>query len=147
MGRFYSVNKSNAQEWLVKSFHDLDSAKLLIKEGHFTDTISCILQQAIEKSLKSILASENKQIKKTHNLLELYELVNHKVFLSEEEIRTLTIATVHYRKQRYPSFLQMPSTEEIQKILIFAENLFSLVCKNLEIDSDILITSEFNNHD
>ena len=69
------MNKPSAKEWIKHSYHDLDGAKLLLKADHFTDTISYVIHQSLEKSLKSILAFYNKPIKKTHNLIELYELV------------------------------------------------------------------------
>ncbi|MDH4202546.1 MAG: HEPN domain-containing protein [Phycisphaerae bacterium] len=61
-------NKSLAEQWLVKAWHDLKSAQILYDAGHFTDSIGCDCQQAIEKMLKSFLAYENKKIKRTHDL-------------------------------------------------------------------------------
>ena len=141
------MNKTNAKEWLFKSYHDLDAAVFLIKEKHFTDTISCILQQALEKLLKSILASENKQIKKTHNLLELYEMVCHKVVLEDKDIRLLTIATVYSTQQRYPAFKQMPSRDEVKAILTLTVSLFENICKILDIEKDEIIMSEVKSND
>ena len=56
------ANKKIAVEWLKKAYHDLSSARLLYAAGHYTDTIANDLQQAIEKTLKSFLAYENKKI-------------------------------------------------------------------------------------
>ncbi len=58
------ANKPYAIEWLAKSYHDLEGAKLLLNADHYTDTISYVLHQSLEKTLKSILAYENKSIVK-----------------------------------------------------------------------------------
>ena len=68
------VNRTSAIEWLNHSYHDLNGATLLFKADHYTDTISYVLQQAIEKMLKAILAADNRPIKKIHNLLDVYDL-------------------------------------------------------------------------
>ena len=72
-------NKSSAKEWLRKAWHDLSSAQILYEAEHYTDVIGVDLQQVCEKSLKSLLAYENKKILKSHNLIELYEAVNEKI--------------------------------------------------------------------
>ena len=69
------ANKQSAAEWLMKAYHDLSSARVLYAADHYTDTIASALQQALEKSLKSFWAYDNKPIKKTHNLIDVYELV------------------------------------------------------------------------
>jgi len=69
-------NKTYAKQWLTKAYHDLSSARILFDACHFTDSIACDLQQSIEKCLKYFLAYENKRLKKTHNLIELSELVS-----------------------------------------------------------------------
>jgi HEPN domain-containing protein len=128
-------NKSSAIEWLVKAWHDLSSARILYAAHHYTDTISIDLQQAIEKSLKSFLAYENKPIKKTHNLIELCELVSDHIQFDESQIRMLGLVTTFYLHDRYPtSGFDLPSRDQIKDVLDFAEKLFETVCGCLEID-------------
>jgi hypothetical protein len=45
-------NQTFALEWLDLSQKHILTAKLLIKEKHFTDSIAIEVQQAIEKALK-----------------------------------------------------------------------------------------------
>ena len=52
-------NKQSAKEWLEKSYHDLNGAIILFEAKHYTDTIGYVLQQSLEKLLKSILAYDN----------------------------------------------------------------------------------------
>jgi len=129
------ANKTYAIEWLVKSRHDLEGAKLLCSSNHYTDTIGYVLHQSLEKMLKSILAYENKSILKTHNLVELYELLSDHISLDEEKIYLLSIATTYQTHQRYPVVQKkLPDAEEILQVLEFSQELFENVCLSLNID-------------
>ncbi len=79
------MNKTAALEWLKISYHDLKSAQILFAANHYTDSIGNDLQQSLEKMLKSIIASKNGKIPKTHDLYELYVLVEE-VNLEEYQI-------------------------------------------------------------
>ncbi len=128
-------NKQSTKEWLKKSYHDLEGAIVLFNSNHYTDTIGYILQQSLEKLLKSILAYENRKINKTHNLVELYESISGKLKLDENDIKNLAIATTYNIKVRYPTpYKKMPKQEEIKEVLDFTEELFDKVCGILEID-------------
>ncbi len=130
-------NKSHAIEWLEKSYHDLDSAKVLFEAGHYTDTIGYILHQSIEKNFKSYLAYKNVPIAKTHNLIELYELLESNLDLNDDEIEFIAIATTYHMKQRYPSpHKRLPLKEEIKSILDFTIILMESACQQLEISID-----------
>ena len=58
------ANKQAAIEWLTLSYYDLHGAMLMFEAGHYTDTISYVIHQSIEKSLKSVSAFHNNSIKK-----------------------------------------------------------------------------------
>lgn len=124
------MNKTSAKEWLKHSYHDLNGAKLLYKADHYTDTISYVVHQSLEKSLKSILAFNNKSIKKTHNLIDLYELVkNDNFYLEEDEIFLLAIASKYYTEQRYPIVdKQSPTKEEIKEMIDLADKILNQIC-------------------
>ena len=127
-------NKQSAKEWLEKSYHDLNGVIILFEAKHYTDTIGYVLQQSLEKLLKSILAYDNKKIKKSHNLIEIYEMVNYRLYLDEDDIRFLAIATTYNTKLRYPTpHKKTPSREEIKEVLDFTEKLFNDVCQILDI--------------
>lgn len=129
------MNKTAATEWLTHSYNDLNGAVLLYKASHPTDTISYILHQSIEKSLKALMAYNNQTIKKTHNLLELYELVcNEKFALEEDDIFRLSIASTYYTKQRYPTpHKRLPPMKEIQEIIDMSKRIFDSICILLDI--------------
>jgi len=132
-------NKTFAKEWLTKAYHDLSSSKILYDAHHFTDSIGCDLHQAIEKCLKAFLAYENKQIKRSHDLIDIYELVNDHIKLDESQIRILGIATNYYTHNRYPAaHCVLPERQEIKIVLDFTIYLFEKVCQILEIDKQKL---------
>ena len=62
------MNKTLAIEWLNKAYHHIGSAKILFNAKHFTDVIGIDIHYGVEVTLKSILAYENKNIIKTHDL-------------------------------------------------------------------------------
>lgn len=132
------MNSTSAKEWLKHSYHDLDGSKLLYIADHFTDTISYVLHQALEKSLKAILAYNNVAIKKTHNLVDLYELVQEYSFkLDDEEVFMLAIASKYHTEQRYPVMhKQAPSKEEIKQMIDLGFTIFKQVCIILSIDPE-----------
>jgi len=135
MVRYFTVNKTSANEWLKHSYHDLNGSILLYKADHFTDTISYVVHQSLEKSLKSILAFYNKPIKKTHNLIDLYELVqNANFYLEEDEIFLLAIASKYYTEQRYPVVdKESPTKEEIKEMINLAGKVFHQICEVFDI--------------
>ena len=128
-------NQTAVKEWLTRAYHDLSSAQVLYDANHYTDTIGFALQQAIEKTLKSFLAYENKQIQRTHNLVDVYGLVDNYIQLDESQIKVLGIATTYCIEDRYPPVeLDLPPREEIKEVLDFAADLFARVCQILEVD-------------
>ena len=131
------MNKMSAQEWLTKAWHHLSSAQILFQADHYTDIIGVELHYAIEITLKSLQAYENKQIKKTHELFEIYSQVD--LNIDDEEIRLLLIATKYHILESYPSpHRKLPDSKEIEKILLFSHKLFTSVCNQLDINpSDI----------
>lgn len=132
-------NKTSALEWLIIAYHDLKSAQLLYQADHYTDSIGNDLQQSLEKILKSLMAYENKKIKKSHDLIELYVHVNDKINLDFDE-ELLDIATDYYKEDRYPNpNYTLPPKEEIKDVLDFTEKLFDIVCKTLKIKKEELV--------
>ena len=47
-------NQTYALEWLNLAKRNLDTARLLIRENHYTDSIAIEIQQTIEKSFKAV---------------------------------------------------------------------------------------------
>ena len=49
-------NLKHAKEWIYSADKSLETAILLNRENHYTDVIAIDIQQAVEKSLKSLYA-------------------------------------------------------------------------------------------
>jgi HEPN domain-containing protein len=131
------MNKTAATEWLVKGWHHLSTAHILYQCNHYTDIIGVELHYSIEIFFKSILAYDNKQIKKTHELYDLYITVNDLVNLNDDEIALLLIATKYHILEAYPSpHKNLPSKDEIKKVLDLADWLFNHICKVVDIPID-----------
>ena len=133
------MNETAAKEWLTKSWHHYSSAKILFIADHYTDVIAVDLHYAVEIILKSFLAYKNEKIIKSHDLLEIYELVKHHISFTNEELTILDIVTSYHIKGSYPTpDRKMPSQQEIKKIIDFTDNLYYKACDILEIDSELL---------
>jgi len=117
-----------ALEWLDVASHDIKSAHILYDADHYTDSIATSLQQAIEKMFKAMLAKSGLKIPKTHDLTQLYFLINQEVELSESEINLLDKATLYYKTKRYPNpSYSLPDRQEVKELLDFADKLFGMV--------------------
>ncbi len=134
------MNKTSAKEWLIKSYHNLSSAEILLEAGHFTDIIGTVLHLWLEMMLKAFLAYENKKIKKTHDLLEITSLITHKITFNDDEKRLLVIATNYHLEERYPSQnTGLPEQNEIKNVLNYTNELFDRICGILKIEKNEVI--------
>ena len=132
-------NKTSAIEWLRIAYHELSAAKVLYDAEHYADSIGTLLQQSLEKCLKSLLAYENSKILRSHDLVEVYSKVSHKINL-DDDLELLEIATEYYKEDRYPNpNYELPPYEEIHEVLVFTEKLFTKTCALLGIEKDDVI--------
>ena len=133
------MNKTSAIEWLEKSWHNLSGAKILYEVNHYTDVTAVELHYSVEKSLKSFLAYENKKIPKSHDLIEIYDLIKHFINL-EDYLVLLKQITKYHIEESYPVFDRtMPSRDEIKEVLNFTEELFDKVCGILNISKEDIV--------
>lgn len=131
------MNETSAKEWLTKAWHHLSSAQILYKVEHYTDVIAIDLHYAVEIMLKSFLAYENKQILKTHNLIELHSYIINTIDFDEHEKDMLRLITTYHIKESYPTpHRRLPPREEIKQVLDFTNKLFDKVCSLLKISID-----------
>jgi HEPN domain-containing protein len=72
---------------------------------------------------KSVLAYNNQHIKKSHDLAELYALIDS-ILLDEIELDILDLATGFFQENRYPNaYYSLPNKNEIKKVLALANSL------------------------
>ena len=130
------MNKQAAKEWLAKAWHNLSGARIFYDVNHYTDVTAVELHYAVEKILKSFLANQNKKIPKTHDLVDIYELIKVYINLDDDKI-FLDQITEYHIDESYPAFdRNLPPRDEIKEVLLFAEELFDKVCDILDIDKD-----------
>ena len=131
------MNKTVAKEWLNKAWHHLGSGKILYEANHYTDTIAIDLHYAVEITLKSFLAYENKKIIKSHDLIEIHALMQDKISFTDNELELMDIISTYHIKSSYPSIdRKLPSRENIKEALDFAEELLDKACKIMDIDEE-----------
>jgi HEPN domain-containing protein len=93
-------NKSYALEWLQLANRNLETARLLLRENHFTDSIAIELQQSIEKAFKAVYAFYGVSIPRTHALPLLYNFVSEKIVFEEFVIDDIITISDYYETDR-----------------------------------------------
>lgn len=122
-------NHNNVEvNWYSRGEHDLESAKLLFREGGYTDTIAVLLEQALEKYLKGYLLSKGWKLKKTHDLeLLITEAADYNNSL-KQFLDFARLASAFYIKERYPpSPLMDYPRDEIASYITQAEELITKI--------------------
>ena len=124
-------NKTYALEWLDLAKKNLETAKLLFREDHYTDIIAIEIHQTIEKVMKSIIAYNGAKIPKTHDLMNLYEKCESYTSVTKETtIDELIIINDYYETERYPGPRYfIPAKSEIEKNLSVADKLYNKAYK------------------
>ena len=121
-------NQTYALEWLNLAKRNLDTARLLIRENHYTDSIAIEIQQTIEKSFKTVYAYYGINVPRTHSLTILFNFVNEKIPLGETDIEVIITISDYYETDRYPSpRYVVPPRDEVENFFSVAEQLYSKI--------------------
>ena len=119
-------------DWYDKARHDLDGARILLKEGALYDLAAFHCQQSIEKALKGYLLFKVGRHFDGHNLTFL---CRQAAIADERFSRYLGESAAlnnYYIETRYPTDLPFEITEaQIHNILIMAEDLFNVIRQEL----------------
>lgn len=127
-------DRTAASKWLEFAKNDYNAAVLLFEHDHSLDTVGIMLQQSLEKALKSILVYHKKKIVKTHLLLEIYSYIQDHLSFSDREQSLLENASDYYIESRSPDHFHVyPEKKEIEDILEFAGDLIVRTHKLLGI--------------
>ncbi len=120
--------KGTLMEWFSYGERDLQSVKILLKEGGHTGPIAMLLQQAAEKYLKGYLLGKGWKLRKTHDLefLMAEAAVYDKTF--EWFLDLARALSAFYLADRYPPGLprDFPRTE-IDEMLAQTEKLVARI--------------------
>lgn len=125
-------NQTYALEWLNLAKRNLDTARLLIRENHYTDSIAIEIQQTIEKSFKAVYAYYGINVPRTHSLTILFNIVNEKIPLEDTDIEVIITISDYYETDRYPGpRYVVPSRDEVENFFLFAEQLYRKIEEHL----------------
>jgi len=125
-------------EWLKAAYLDLESMKYIVDVEHLTSVTAFHSQQAIEKSLKSLIQHKYSKVKNQHDLLKLYESVSDIIIIHEAD--KLDTLNQLYIDSRYPGDMGLlpygrPTLDDAKEFYEFALDIFDQVCTILNIDS------------
>lgn len=104
------MNKK-VEYWLNIAFYDLDTAKAMLQTQRYL-YVGFMCHQAIEKALKSIIASHDEFPPKIHNLDRLADMAGLTAKLSNEQIKFIVSINPLNIESRYPTY-----QEGINKLL------------------------------
>jgi HEPN domain-containing protein len=122
--------KDEVLNWVKFADENLKSAKLLF-ENNFYNPCLQNAQQCIEKLLKALLIEKGIPLKRTHDILELYQLLQQlgiELNLSEDECDLLNSV---YLPSKYPLGSALPDfnpdKEICFQVISIAENVLNEV--------------------
>jgi len=118
-------NKTYALEWINLAYKNMETARLLIRENHFTDSIAIEVHQTIEKSFKAIYAYLGPTIPRTHSLMLLFNFIREHIQIKDLNSEDLIAISDYYETDRYPGpKYTTPSRNEVEEHFKIAEIIF-----------------------
>ena len=122
------------KSWIEKGDHDKNTAEL-IKEHipEYRDTIAFQCQQATEKYIKAWMISRGLEIRKTHDLVYLLELINEKETVSEIWFDKASALEDFGVEIRYPDTKIQLSDSDIVEALLIAKEFREFIITKLNL--------------
>ena len=120
--------RTEVWRWLIKSQHDLGSARRLMEgDKPYLDTAVYHCQQAAEKALKAFLTYYDTEFEKSHDLTELVAL-SLTVEPAFERWRDVAEELTPYAVQfHYPADVLEPELSEVEDALRHAQALTEFI--------------------
>jgi len=94
------MKPNKAKKWLERVEYDIQTAGAMFDTGRYIYAIF-MCQQAIEKSLKAVIAHTEGEILPIHNLRRLFEISGLINQLNEEKLKKIDFLTQYYINARY----------------------------------------------
>ena len=131
-----------ALEWLKASHSDILVLEKIVNEDLITHMTSFHSQQSVEKSLKALLEFHSLKVPRKHDVLMLKDLVCDFIDIPNEDI--LEDLNTLYIDSRYPGDIGLlpngkPTLQDAQAFYTFANEIFSRVCKLINVKKEDLI--------
>lgn len=119
-------------KWLVKSQHDLGSARRLMEgDEPYLDTAVYHCQQAVEKALKAFLTYHGILFEKTHDLTELVALSAQVESAFDDWQEVASELTPYAVRFRYPADILEPLESDAEQALQQAETFVDFILQLL----------------
>ena len=128
-------------EWLKAAKSDLDNMSYILKVENLTHIIAFHAQQAVEKSLKAYIESQNNKVPKIHKIQTLIDMTKLDFDKYDDLIQLLDSL---YIESRYPGDMGLlphgkPTLEDAKEFYDFALEVFDKVCDMLDISKEELL--------
>lgn len=120
--------KPTTRDWLTFARKDLVNCEHILQDEFLTNIVAFHAQQAVEKSLKAIIEELELGFIRTHNIIQLSEIVRPHIPLEFDAEMIATLNEV-YTESRYPGEFGIlphgnPTPEEANGFYEFALNMF-----------------------
>lgn len=131
------------KQWIEKADHDLGTAIIIHKHiPEYFDTIAFHCQQAVEKYLKSYLLFLDLEIRKTHDLVFLINIIGEKEKFSEDLYSKASNLSDYGIELRYPDKIIKMSDDDIIDAIQIAKDFRALILSKMNLKIDNLFTNE-----
>ena len=121
------------QQWLNFAKADITVAKNSLPDEFLTNIVAFHSQQTVEKCFKSIIEENSLRLKRIHNLIKLYKIVEPLIDFNICKENLEQIDKI-YTASRYPGDLGLmpngnPSSEEAKEMYEFAKEIYDNTIK------------------
>lgn len=129
--------KKQAEEWLRAASDDLKVIEKIIDDKSLTNMTAFHSQQALEKSMKSILEEYESKVPRIHNIIKLKKMTEKYITLEADRFLLEKVNEV-YSDVRYPSDIGLvpsgkPSIELAREFYDFALKIKNEIEKKMSI--------------
>lgn len=125
--------KAITQDWLNYAQADLRNCEHIIKDEFLTNIVAFHSQQTVEKCFKAIIEENGIKLKRIHNLVKLYGIIETHINFSVDEY-LLDLLDRVYTTSRYPGDLGLLpdgklSSIEAKEMYEFAKQIYDNTIK------------------
>ncbi len=122
------AKRKEINQWLIKSMHDLGSARRLLEgEEKYLDNAVYHCQQAAEKAIKAFLTYKDIVFEKTHNPIALLSLCLPSESSFAQFKKETEILTPYATEFRYPGDVLEPDMSEVKQALEMSESIVNFI--------------------
>lgn len=117
-------NPTDPREWLRRARSNLTRAKTPSNDPQILLEDLCFdAQQAAEKALKAIAVALQIPFRKTHSLVELFDILGRAGVTIPDDVKEAAKLTVYAVETRYPGFYDEVDVEEYEEAVYLAERV------------------------